>query len=167
MLNNNEYSPFYQGYIDLASSFELIDGLDETLDTCIELYKSIPKKLHNHAYAEGKWTIKQMLAHNIDTERIFAYRALRIAREGATLSGFDENLYADKNPASHRDFEHLIDEFYTVRLSSISLFDSFTPEDLTQMGNASGKPLSTRACGYIITGHALHHNNILQERYLK
>jgi len=166
MINSSEYSPFYQNYIDLASSYDLLDGLDSTLDNTLKLYESIPTSKASYAYDSGKWTVKQLIAHVIDTERIFQYRALRIAREKGSCSGFNEDLFADNNTAVHRSISDLADEFHAVRLSTIALFDSFTLQELMQLGFADQKPLSARACGFIIVGHALHHNQILEKRYL-
>lgn len=166
MIDSSEYSPFYQNYIDLARKYDLLDGLDSTLDFTLKQYESIPANKAEYAYDKGKWTVKQLIAHVIDTERIFQYRALRIARERGTCSGFNEDLFADNNTAIHRSISDLADEFHAIRLSTIALFDSFTNQELMQLGLADQKPLSVRACGFIIVGHALHHNEILAKRYL-
>lgn len=92
MINDNEYAPFYKGYVQLASSYDLFTGLDETLDLCLNLYESISPQQGEYAYADGKWTVKQLIAHVIDTERIFQYRALRIAREKAIVLALMKTL---------------------------------------------------------------------------
>ena len=119
------------------------------------------------AYAEGKWTLKEMLQHIIDTERIFAYRALAIARkETATLPGFDENLYADNSNANSRTWDNLTQEIKAVRNSTKILFESFTEEMLQNNGNFSSSNGSANTLGFIIVGHVYHHIKIAKERYL-
>jgi hypothetical protein len=131
-----------------------------------ESWAAIPAEKVNYAYAEGKWTIKQMLQHVIDTERIFAYRALAIARkEPASLLGFDENEYAKNGTAAHRNWKDMLIEWRVVRQSTNLLFASFTEEQLKLTGTANGNPISVNAIGFILFGHALHHLHILKERY--
>ena len=142
-----EYSSFYQTYVT-------------------ESWAAIPAEKVNYAYAEDKWTIKQMLQHVIDTERIFAYRALSIARkEPAALLGFDENEYAKNGTGDNRNWKDMLTEWRVVRQSTNLLFASFTEEQIKAMGTASGQPISVNALGFIIFGHALHHLHILNERY--
>jgi len=129
--------------------------------------KSIPEDKLYYRYDEGKWTIKEILVHIIDDERIYAYRALRFARKDSTeLAGFDQENYAVNSGANKRSIESILHEFETVRKATISLFESFTDEALTSSGIANGNKVSVRALGYHIAGHEKHHVNIIRERYL-
>ena len=131
------------------------------------MYLSISFFKHEFRYAEGKWTIKDIILHLIDAERIFAYRALRIARNDKTaLPGFEENDYVVAANANNRGYESLLAEYETVRNVSISLFETFTSEELLRLGTASNNSVSVRAIGYIMLGHELHHKNVILERYL-
>lgn len=131
-------------------------------------FRSIPPEKENYRYAEGKWTPKDILLHLIDAERIFAYRALRIARNDKTaLPGFEENDYVIEANAEERSMESLLEEYFDVRKATISLFLSFSADALKRLGEASGFSVSVRAIGYIILGHEKHHANVIIERYLK
>ncbi|WP_111682664.1 DinB family protein [Winogradskyella tangerina] len=166
-LDASEYHPYYKAYIDKATGTVIVEGLKSNLQTVSDFLSEIPKRKHNYAYAEGKWTIKEVLLHIIDTERIFAYRALRIARGDQTpLAGFEQNDYVIKSNASNRSFESLVQEYESVRKATISLFDSFDRTSQQRVGEASGAPISVRALGYIITGHENHHIEVIKTRYL-
>jgi len=118
-------------------------------------------------YAPGKWTSKQMLLHIIDTERVFAYRALRFARGDAqALAGFDENDYADNGGANARSMNDLLAEYAAVRAATLALVNSFTPEQLQQRGTANNAAVTVNALLYILPGHERHHLNVFRERYL-
>ena len=169
-LNDNEYGVFYKTYLDVLTQYSgsVTDILEISYNEAIKVFNDIPIEKHMYAYEEGKWTIKELLQHLIDTERIFAYRALRFARKDATqLPGFEENDYVSNCNANHRNFSELLVEFELVRKSTLVLFNSFTEQAMLQMGNASNTPISVRAIGYIISGHLFHHLNIMKERYLK
>ena len=168
-LHTSEYNPYYKSYIDKSyTDLKCVEGLIQNLDTVISFYKDIPKEKHRLCYAEGKWTIKDILLHIIDTERIFAYRALRIARQDKTpMVGFEQDDYVANGYAESRTLESLIEEYKTVRQATISLFSSFNSDTLLQIGEASGSPFSVRALGYIIVGHENHHNQVIRERYLE
>lgn len=158
---------FYHHYISLVGDRELKNAFLIYQPDFISLLESIPEEKWNFRYAEGKWTIKEMIQHIIDAERIFCYRALCFARKEQTpLPGFDENNYAAVSKADKRTKESLISEFRTVQKSSAQLFDSFDEEQLESSGIANGKPNYVRAIGYIIIGHMLNHRNVLLERYL-
>jgi hypothetical protein len=161
-----EYGAFHQTYINYTTGNDYAILVQQYNERIIEVWNAIPTEKINFAYAPDKWTIKQMLQHVIDTERIFAYRALAIARkEPATLLGFDENEYAKNATASHRNWKDMIAEWKIIRQSTNILFGSFTEEDLKQKGTASNLPISVNALGFIIFGHALHHIHVLKERY--
>jgi len=133
----------------------------------VELVHSIPDTRADHAYAPGKWTIRELLCHIMDAERIFCYRALRFARNDKTpLSGFEENDYAPQANASARSLQKIAGEMAHLRASTIDLFESFAPEMLTRKGTANKNEISVVAIGFIIPGHETHHRKILQERYL-
>ena len=121
----------------------------------------------DYRYAEGKWTIKDIIQHLIDAERIFTYRALRFARNDKTnLSGFDENDYVDEANANDRTVMQLLTEMSAVRHATLLLFKSFTNEQLIRIGTSNNNLLSVRALGYIIIGHQNHHQRVFEERYL-
>lgn len=166
-LPSNEYAIFYKPYIEALGDVILLDELELSSNHFIDFLKTIPVEKHEFRYAEGKWTIKDIVLHLIDAERIFTYRALRIARKDQTpLPGFEENDYVETAFANSRTMEDLIEEFATVRQATVSLFKTFSVEQLTQMGTASEKPVSVRAIGFITLGHQKHHVNVILERYL-
>lgn len=161
-----EYGPYYQTYINYTSGKDYSILQQQYNDRIIESWSAIPLEKINFAYAPDKWTIKQMFQHVIDTERIFAYRALAIARkEKISIPGFDEKKYAENATAAHRNWKDMIAEWKIVRQSTNMLFASFTEEDWKQKGIASENPMSVNALSFIIFGHALHHLHILKERY--
>ncbi|WP_439151231.1 DinB family protein [Winogradskyella sp.] len=167
LLNSTEYNPYYKSYIDFAAHSNIILGLKANLDSVVQFYSNIETEKHNYAYAPDKWTIKDILLHIIDTERIFSYRALRISRNDMTpMAGFDQDDYVVAGQANKRSLESLIAEFKTVREATISLYSSFNDDILQLIGNASGSKISVRAIGYIVTGHENHHNQIIIDRYL-
>lgn len=163
----NEYSNFNATYIKAAANVELIEELEICLHDFIRFVQNISMDKFDYRYAEGKWTIKDIIQHVIDTERIFAYRALRISRNDITpLPGFEENDYVENTKANERGIQDLLAEFSSVRYSTLFLFKSFSEEQLKRMGTASGTAISVRAIGFIIIGHQKHHQHIFQERYL-
>lgn len=167
-ISTSEYNSYYQTYIDKVNSgISVVESLKKNLDVVVSFYLSIPKAKHDFSYAEGKWTVKDVLLHVIDTERIFAYRALRIARFDKTaLPGYEEDDYVLTAGAQNRSLESLVEEYIAVRQATITLFGSFSSEALLQIGEASGFPISVRAIGFIIVGHDYHHAQIIKERYL-
>ncbi|MBA4155468.1 DinB family protein [Flavobacterium sp.] len=167
-LQSTEYATFYKPYIEALGEVVLMNELEQSLSFFINFLKTIPIEKQEFRYAEGKWTIKDIVQHLIDAERIFVYRALRIARKDKTpLPGFEENEYVETAFANNRAMNDLMDEFTTVRKATISLFKTFTEEQLLRMGTASEKPVSVRAIGFITLGHQKHHEKIIKERYLK
>ena len=134
-LQPNEFAPYYENYIKLVPEQDIIKGLTKQKGEMLHFFKSIPVFKHEFRYAEGKWTIKDIILHLIDAERIFAYRALRIARNDKTvLPGFEENDYVVAANANNREYESLLAEYETVRNASISLFETFTSEELLRLG---------------------------------
>ena len=166
-LNSKEYNTYYKSYIDHATDLNIVEGLKQNLNSVVSFYSNIPQEKHDYAYAKGKWTVKDILLHIIDTERIFTYRALRIARQDKTpLAGFDQDDYVASVSASTRALTNILEEYKAVRQASIALYSSFDSMALEQIGEASGFPISVRAIGYILTGHENHHNLVIKERYL-
>lgn len=166
-LNENEYNPHYKHYILELGDVDLFEILNASFEELLETIKDLPEEKLVFRYDEGKWTIKELLQHLIDTERIMSYRALRFSRNDATeLQGFDENWYVDNSNGNNRNFNDLLDEFTCTRRASISLFKSFTNEMLQLSGNANGSDMTVRALGFIIPGHQMHHLKIIKERYL-
>lgn len=166
-ISHDEFNPYYLPYIQLAANQDIVLGLKENVISVVDFYQNIPSEKLDHAYAEGKWTPKDILLHIIDTERVFVYRAMRIARQDKTeMVGFEQDDYVDAGKANNRTINSLIEEYKAVRNATIVLFDSFSDEELKSIGKANGSPVSVRAIGYIITGHENHHNNVIRERYL-
>lgn len=167
MIDINEVPSFYRGYVKQLSEGTVVRNLRTSGETITDLYASIPVEKGDFAYAPDKWTIKEVLLHIIDAERIFAYRALRFARNDKTdLPGFEQNDYVPASNAGSRTINSLIAEFLTVRVSSISLFETFDEEVMKRTGTANKNTVSVEALGYIISGHCLHHANIINQRYL-
>lgn len=167
MAKQLEYLPtFYQAYVDLVPEEQVIQAIINNADKINSFIEQIPEQSGNFRYAEYKWTVKQVIAHMIDTERIFAYRALRFSRNDKTpLPGFDEKEYVPESNASNRTIKQLGDEFANARTSTIDLFISFAPEMFDRYGDANGHTIGVDSIGFVIAGHALHHHNILKERY--
>ena len=167
-LESNEYAPYQEAYITLVDdAWNLTEELEVSVHNFIKFVQDIPMDKHDYRYAVGKWTIKDIIQHLIDSERIFAYRALRFARNDTTqLPGFDENLYAATANGAERKLQEMLTELALVRQSTIMLFKSFSADDLLKRGIASGNLASVRALGFIIIGHQNHHIKIFKERYL-
>lgn len=165
-ISETEYAPYYHTYVQTVGE-DVFENLNQQLLSIPEFIKRIPAQKEDYAYAPGKWTVKEVFGHIIDTERIMAYRALRIARADETpLPGFEENDYVTNAHYHERSMESLAAEFELVRKSNLFLFESFNDEELSRMGTASGKDVSVRALLFIVTGHVNHHKRILEERYL-
>lgn len=166
-LTNTEYAERYGNYISKVEEVDLMEELEISLHRLIRFVRDIPMDKFDYRYAEGKWTIKDILQHIIDSERIFAYRALRFARYDTTpLPGFEEDDFANVANGDNRSIQDLLTELAVVRQATLSLFKSFDEQMLLQMGTASNVPMSVRAIGFVIIGHQNHHQQIYQERYL-
>ena len=162
----DEYSAFAARYVNLVDNGPIIETLELLQQSTYHFFVNLDAAKADYAYAEGKWTIKQILGHMCDTERVFAYRALVFSRESVTLPGFDQDVYMEGTTFNDRTIESLANEFKTIRESTLYLFKSLTEEQSTKKGIASGSPFSVRAYAYMMAGHELHHLNILRERYL-
>lgn len=167
-LNPSEYNQFYSTYIDMIpKELELVDGFYLGLKQVTDFFKSISNDKLTYKYAEDKWTIKEIFQHIIDTENIFMYRCLRIARHDQTpLAGFDQNDYILPSLANKKSIELLLEEYQAVRQNFIVLLKSLSETDLNFVGNANGSNLSARSAAFIILGHELWHIKIIKERYL-
>ncbi len=166
-LKEDEYSSFYKNYVTILGEINLLEVLNNSLENLINTLKNLPEEKLQYRYEEGKWTIKELIQHIIDAERVLSYRALRFARNDATnLQGFDEDWYVKNSNGNDRDFDELLNEFSLVRKATILLFKSFSNEMLTNTGSANGSVVSVRALGFIIAGHQIHHLNIIKEKYL-
>lgn len=158
---------FYKTYVEHVKDMDLRDALRHAGKLVQQLVPYIPEDKGTYRYAAGKWTIKEVLNHMMDAERVFAYRALRFARNDQTpLHPFEENDYAPQANAHGRSIQQFAREMKRLRETTIDLYASFTPEMLTRIGTASNKQLSVLNLGYIIAGHDIHHHKILHERYL-
>ncbi len=163
-----EFQKYIQRYLDLIPSENWIEEMKLTGTYTLEIYGSLPPDLEEYTYAEGKWTMKELLQHLIDAERIFAYRSLRFARRDKTeLAGWDEELYSEHYFSTERKLKSLTDEFETVRKSSVIFFENLNSEQLTETGVANGNEISVETLGKLIVGHNIHHLNIINERYLQ
>lgn len=166
-LSEMEYSTFNAAYIKAAGDVDLIEELEICLHDFIRFVQNIPMDKFDYRYAEGKWTIKEIIQHIIDTERIFAYRALRISRNDLTpLPGFDENFFTNNTEGNSRSLQSLLTELSAVRYSNLLLFKSFSQEQLKRVGVASDHAISVRAIGFILIGHQKQHQKVFEERYL-
>lgn len=166
-LTNTEFAPFYAPYVSKVADGDLLEELEISVHDLVRFVQNIPMDKYDYRYAEGKWTIKDILQHLMDSERIFAYRALRIARNDKTLlPGFEENEYANIAGGNNRSIRDLLTELAIVRQATIHLFKTFDADALIRTGTASGFSVSVRALGVIIIGHQKHHQQIFEERYL-
>jgi uncharacterized damage-inducible protein DinB len=163
----DEYPPFYAGYVAQVPDGDVVEALIGGAEIAAALLHDLDEERGNHAYAPGKWTLKEVLLHCADAERIFVYRALRIARGDQTpLPGWDENAYTPMSGAGARSMDSIMDELESVREASVTLFHGLPEEAWTRSGNANGRPITVRALAWITAGHLLHHLGVVQERYL-
>lgn len=167
-LNANEFDSYYQRYIDkLDDKTELIQGFIDGKTQMISFSKSIPKIKLNFRYQPEKWSIKEILHHLIDTERIFIYRCFRIARKDTTaLAGYDQDIYIKPSNADKKSLDDLLNEFIFNRNNSIALLQSLTTDDLCFIGNVNDGKMSARAAAFIIIGHDIWHTEVIKEKYL-
>jgi uncharacterized damage-inducible protein DinB len=162
-----EYPEWVKGYIASVQSENLLEYLQASHDRNSSLALTLSEQQLNFRYQPDKWTIKEVLGHIIDTERIMAYRALRFARKDKTpLPGFDQDIFVENAHTQERDVQSIIREYAAVRQATLELFRSFDEETLTQSGTANDRQITVRALGYTIAGHETHHWNIIKERYL-
>ena len=158
---------FYRGYIDLLNDDSILDHLQATKEKTLSILSKLPESKAEFAYASGKWTIKELVQHIADAETVFAYRALWIARnEENALPGFDHNNWVKESRANRFDLDTLLNEYLINRDYSISIFSKYDQEELERSKSVNGFTMTCNLLGYLISGHNLHHLNVIQERYL-
>ncbi len=163
----SEHAPYYGRYTSLVANGDIVDTLERQCPETIALLSPLSDEQANYRYAPGKWSIKEMLGHVVDTERIFAYRALRIARNDQTpIEGFEQDDYVRGANFSECRFKDMLEEFTCVRRASVLLFQQLSTEAWLRHGTASQMGVSVRALAYIIAGHEIYHRNALKEKYL-
>ena len=162
-----EYAAYYEGYINLVEGDDPIKVMEIQGVKTYELINGLSEEQANHKYADGKWSVKEVIGHVMDTERVMAYRALCFARgEKQKLPGFEQDDYAAAANFGKRRLPEIAAEFRLVRNANIAMFKSFDEATLNKIGNANGKDTSVLAFLYIIAGHELHHIKIIKEKYL-
>jgi len=165
---SSEYNPYYKTYIGKVKGDNFIQNLKEQKFETSAMLSKISDEKWNHKYAPAKWSVKEVMIHIMDTERIFAYRALRVARNDQTpMPGFEQNDYVPFCYATQRSGSSIMVEYEAVRNSTVALFENLREEDWGRLGEASGCPVSALALGYMIAGHEIHHIQLLHERYFK
>jgi uncharacterized damage-inducible protein DinB len=163
---SDEFAPYFGRYITEAGSTDPLTTMGKQLETTTTLFAAVGESRAGHRYAPGKWSIREMLGHLADSERIFSYRALRLARADATpLPGFDENDFVAAAEFDSRPLASLLEEWRSVRRASLTLFENLSDDALRRRGTVSDGPMSVRALAWIIAGHELHHLAVLRERY--
>lgn len=163
----DEYSAYFKRYVDLVDTDEIVSYLARQNAEMLDFLRAIPWEKWGQAYAPDKWTLAEAVIHMIDTERIFCYRALRIARGDTTpLPGFEQDDYVPNSGAGSRTPASIVDEFAAVRNATLHLFNNFTDEMWDRRGTASNNPVSVLALAFIAAGHVVHHLKIIRERYL-
>jgi uncharacterized damage-inducible protein DinB len=162
-----DFQKYVQRYLDLIPSESWLEELKKSGEKTVEIYSNLTDEQSLFAYAEGKWTLKELLLHLSDAERVFQYRILAFARgEKNELPGFDEELYAENSFANERKLDSLLEEYQLVRKSSQILLETLNPSVLNNIGTANGNQISAETIGKLIVGHNIHHLNIIEERYL-
>ena len=163
----NEYAEYYETYVSLVEETDVVSALENQLAEIENLFAGIAEEKGAYAYAEGKWSIKELVGHMIDGERIFSYRALRISRSDLTpIEGFEQDGYIENANFNAAKLSDMLEEFALLRRANILLFKNLSAEAWSRTGTASGWEFSVRALAYIIAGHVRHHTNILKTRYL-
>jgi len=163
-----EYNAYYDRYISLIPGNNIVDTLEKQISKTVAMLSARSDEVGELRYAPGKWTVKEVLGHVNDTERIMSYRALRIARGDQTpIEGFEQDDYIRNGPYADLRLADLLEEFKNIRAATLRLFRNLRPEDWTRRGIANNNEISVRALAYVIGGHELHHRNLLEERYFK
>ncbi len=163
----DEYVPYYGRYISLVSGGDVVSILSVQLPETLAMLSALDEKEAEYRYEPGKWSVKEVVGHMVDTERIMSYRALRIARNDKTpIEGFEQDDYVRDGGFESRKLSALLEEFRQVRGATLCLFRGLEPEAWSRRGTANNDEISVRALAYIIAGHELHHRKILREKYL-
>ncbi|WP_294236696.1 DinB family protein [uncultured Chryseobacterium sp.] len=162
-----EFQKYVQRYLDSIPSENWLKEMEKSGEKTAAIYSKLSEEQSRFSYAEGKWTLKELLLHLSDTERVFQYRILAIARgDQNELPGFDEELYSNQSFANDRSLNSLIEEYKLIRKSSLILLETMNPSALGNIGKANGNQISAETIGKLIVGHNLHHLNVIEERYL-
>ena len=163
----SEYDPYYERYISLIIDNDIVPVLAGQVTELQDLFTALPEEKGTYAYETGKWTIKEVLSHLIDGERIFAYRVFRIARGDKTpIEGFEQDGYIENSHANERTFAELLDEFNLLRRANVLFFKNLDRDDWVRIGTANDVEISVRAIAFVMAGHIRHHITILRSRYL-
>jgi hypothetical protein len=164
---DTEYAQYYAGYVALVPDGDLLVSMEQQMADTQKLLRGIGEAKSEYRYAPDKWSIREVVGHLSDSERVFTYRALRFARADATpLPGYDEKLWAKTTNAHARTMVSLLDDFQVLRAATLSLFRGFDAADWDRSGPANNNPVSVRALAWIVAGHERHHVKIVKERYL-
>ena len=165
--SKNEYAEYYETYVSLVTETDIVAAMQSQLDEAEQLFAEISEEKSLFAYAEDKWTIKEVIGHLIDAEKIFSYRALRISRADKTpIEGFEQNDYVENANFNQIKLADLIEELELARKSTVLFFSNLTDEAWLRIGTSNDLPVSVRALAFMMVGHIRHHFNILRERYL-
>jgi uncharacterized damage-inducible protein DinB len=163
-----EHAPEFSQYVTLVAEGDILQTLEQQMENSLSLLRTIPSDKANFRYAPDKWSVKELLGHLIDSERIFSYRALRFARNDQTpLAGYDQDDYVREGDFDSRDLADMAEEFATLRRATIQLLRSLNETEWLRHGKANENDVSVRALAYIIAGHELHHMEVLRSRYLQ
>lgn len=166
-METQSFPVYYHSYIEKVPEGELIELFDFSLKESLRSLVMIDDEKGNYAFAEGKWTIKDILQHLIDTERIFCYRALAFARGDQTnIPGYDHNAYVESAQANQRSMKSLLEELKRLRASTIDLFSNLSEDQMKLKGTANGQELSVKQLAYVIIGHEMHHLSVINQKYL-
>lgn len=161
-----EYPKFYKPYISKLENDDLLGSLEQVHQQSFKLFGAFPEEKWDFQYAAGKWTVKELIGHLIDSERIFSTRAMRFSRNDQTpLPGFEQNDYVPESNVSHRTVPDLLQEWTWLRKANLKMFEGFNTEMLQRVGMASGWPISVMTLGFVMVGHEKHHQQIFRERY--
>jgi hypothetical protein len=164
----NEYERPYAGYVSLVPEADIVSALDAQLGEMAALVAGVTAEKERFRYGAGKWSVRQVIGHLIDGERVFGYRALCFSRdESAQLPGFDENLFVAKSHYDEIPLAELVEEMGLLRRANVAMLGRLEPDDWDRRGVASGYPITLRALAYVMAGHPRHHMKVLAERYLK
>ena len=163
----NEYPEYYKDYISLVPDGDIVDLMKKQTDDIMDFFRSIPEDKGTYRYEPEKWSIKEILGHLTDMERIFGYRALRFARnDTAGLNGYDQDDYVSAGNFDSRTLTDLADEFFNLRRANTIMYNSFNDEDMQKAGTADGNRVNVRSIAYILVGHPTHHINVIKDKYL-
>ena len=165
--DSSEFAPYYERYISLVEKGDIVRTLEKQIAGTVSLLSGVSEHQGDHRYAPDKWSVKQIVGHLTDAERIFGYRALRIARADKTpMEGFEQDDYVRTGGFEGRKLSDLVEEFAAARKATVLLLRGFAPDAWLRRGVANNNEISVRALAYITAGHELHHRSVLKEKYL-